>query len=113
MRKLVGPLLMLIAIMSMPSCNKEKNEIEYHWQETWCSNPWNNSSENTVAELKAYVLAYLNSENVDVTEITYLITDEPVLSCEACNCLSGNVVVVKIDPKDEKKILDLGFEKHE
>lgn len=99
--------------MAIPSCNKEKNEIEYHWKETWCSNPWNDNSENTEAEVKAFVIDYLDSEKVEVKEIVIKFNEAQAQLCEACTCLSGNNIIVTINEKDEKRLLDLGFEKYE
>jgi hypothetical protein len=113
MQKLFSSLLILIAITTITSCNKEKNEVDYFWKETWCANPWNDDSDSIEVDVKTDVIDYLASENVEAKEITIEYIEEQVAVCLACFCLTGNNIIVTIDTKDEEKIIALGFEKHE
>lgn len=112
MRKLFSPVLVIIALIIMPSCNKEKNEVDYHWKETWCSNPWNDNSNNTEEEVKSIVIEYLDSKNVKVKKIAIEYNESQAQFCEACSCLSGNNIIVTINDKYEKKLEELHFEKY-
>jgi hypothetical protein len=108
--------LILLTISSsgmMLSCNKEKKDVEYHYKETWCANPWSINSSATEAEVKASVTAYLETEKVDIETITIEPNTSATVNCEACHCLSGNTIIVTIMEKYEEKIEALDFERHE
>ncbi|MFT5819144.1 MAG: hypothetical protein ACI8ZM_000367 [Crocinitomix sp.] len=113
MNKFFSAIVIILVFMVTLSCNKEKNEVDYHWKETWCANPWNNDSDNTQAEVKAIVIEYLASEKVKVKEVMIVFNESQAELCEACTCLSGNNIIVTIDDRFEKKLGALGFEEYE
>ncbi len=105
--------LIIIALVIVPSCNKEKNEIKYFWKETFCSNPWMDDYDKTEEEVKAIVIDYLASEKIKVKEVEIEFNANQAQTCEACTCLTGNNIIVITDNKYEKKLTALNFEKHE
>lgn len=104
---------LIFVILFIPSCNKEKNEIKFYWKETWCSNPWNDNSNGIEDLVKEKVITYLESKKIKVTEVVIEFVEIEAELCKACNCLSGNTIIVTLDDKYANKIAKLGFEVYE
>ncbi len=102
-----GILILLIA--GMLSCEKNKEEIKFYWQETGCSNPWNENADDTAAETIEHVKEYLEENKIEVKDVSVEYDPDAVEYCEACDCKTGNKIIMTVLKKDEKKMEKLNF----
>ena len=88
------------------SCEKDnKEKIWAYYQETQCSNPWDNiSSESTESKVEEY----LKQNGIALFEIS-IIRYSYGPFCTACTCPSGRGIQVLILESDVDTIKNLGF----
>jgi len=111
MRKLLFiSMLGMFAIFS--SCEEDEiveSQIDFLFKETYCANPWDSliSPEWTREQLiDSYLTVQLNVEYSNL-----LITDDGVVQdCEACFCLSGNIIRLSAEDEFSEVLLGAGFE---
>lgn len=104
--KLIFPVLFSIVVFC--SCEKTK-EVWLCYDETYCANPWNyNDTIITGSEKSGIIKSYFLSQNIEIKDIQISAENPPQL-CNACGCLSGNVIRCKVDEKDVDAMQEKGF----
>ena len=102
----LGVLLVLIQ-----SCATDAVDVDptvFYWDQTKCADPWetteNDSNEVTEIALKDY----LENNDVSVQNIEF---EQSILpeQCEACNCVTGQRIVVDVNLTSIAKMGNLGF----
>jgi hypothetical protein len=95
------------------SCDEDEivqTQVDFLFKETLCSNPWHDSSNYTDAEYLQVINDYLVTDlGVDYDDLN--ITEDGYYSgCEACHCLSGNIIRFSADEEFSEILLQNGFE---
>ena len=95
------------------SCDEDEiveSQIDFLFKETKCSTPWSNSQNLTDAEYLQVINDYLVTDlGVDYDDL--YITDNGVAQdCEACHCLSGDIIRISADDEFSEVLLENGFE---
>lgn len=100
-----GLILILFLFFSI-SCEKDSgNKTWAYFNETQCSNPWEQSN---LIGTESRVQEYLRSNGIKVFDIKIeTVSDGPF--CMACFCSSGRIIQVQILERDIKAIKTLGF----
>ena len=91
------------------SCNKDKS-ISMHWDETGCSNPWDNFITLDTFTTEAYHIGinnYLTSEGITVNSISSELDSSKIELCMACHCKTGHVITINIPKGDKRKLKKL------
>ena len=91
------------------SCNKHQT-ICMHWDETGCSNPWDNFitlDSLTLEEYHQGINDYLISEGITVNYISSKLDSSKIELCLACHCKTGRVITINILKEDERKLKQL------
>ncbi|WP_339703328.1 hypothetical protein [Algoriphagus aquimarinus] len=102
-------ILLLLSLQSCQDENKPLNQLEFYWDQTSCSDPWNTSSNNSNKETQRAIEEYLSDQGVEGAKVLSIIGDGNGQDCKACFCTTGNRIYVTI-PLDQKgKMIDLGF----
>ncbi|MDW3649191.1 MAG: hypothetical protein R8P61_19140 [Bacteroidia bacterium] len=101
-------LMMALAIflsLAGTSCEEDLSPAEFthKYEQTKCSDPWGNDREANA--FTQAVIQYLNDKLITVLESD--IESENGQSCEACNCLTGSTILIKLSEEDGQKLIDL------
>ena len=98
------PAILLILILG---CKEENEELTELWfEETKCANPWNVLPET--ANYLTDIRDYLESEEIAVFAVGREKVEEPQ-DCEACPCLTGYIIVIRVSKSEIGKASELGF----
>ena len=101
-------ILILLGIMIFCSCEKTK-EVWICYEETYCANPWNyNDTIVSESEKVKIIKNYFLSQNIEIKDIQ-ITSENPAQVCNACSCLSGNVIRCKVDEKEVDIMQKKGF----
>lgn len=98
-------LIFLLTVISLSSCQKEKVWVKY--SETGCADPWGGSSQPH-AEKVSSIKAFFSGVGVDVFGVAIETVNLPD-ACDACFCLTGNVISCEVREKDLPVMLQHGF----
>jgi hypothetical protein len=101
--------IFIIVFAIFSSCKKEKDLCTFYWIETGCSDPWKQVSGDTEEERKWAIENYLEDQNVNVVKIEFEFDSTKEEFCEACNCLTGRVIIVAVSRADKRKMEKLEF----
>jgi hypothetical protein len=100
-------LIIIFLVFVLANCSKEDDFIKMSINETSCANEWDifytGSNDYTDA-----VIEYLEKENIIVYSVTRKVYDNGPF-CDACNCSTGRIIIIKINPSDLSKTETLGF----
>jgi hypothetical protein len=107
LNKVFLPLLLLGTILI--SCNKERKERIFYWNETQCSNPWKLNPPANDEAIKEAVRKYLNVQGITATAITTEVRDELIQNCEACTCTTGRRIIIHVQKNRASKMEKLNF----
>lgn len=107
---LIKTSLILICYLTISSCKKEKNEEDYYWLQTKCSDPWKTGENDSDNKVKTSVINFLENEDIKVFDISINHDQTTFQYCEACDCTNGTRIIVNVD--NEEKIKALGFKKY-
>ena len=97
---------LIIILGIMAACNKDQ-AISMHWDETGCSNPWDNFITLDTFTTEAYhqgINDYLTSEGITVNYISSELDSSKMEFCLACHCKTGNVITINIPKRDKRKL---------
>lgn len=107
-------LIRLLSILGLTgiivSCNKDK-AISMYWDETGCSNPWDNYITLDTFTIEAYhqgINNYLISEGITLNYISTEFDSSKIELCLACHCKTGQVITINIPKGDKRKLKKLG-----
>ena len=81
-----------------------------HWDETGCSNPWDNFITLDTFTTEAYHIGinnYLTSEGITVNSISSELDSSKIELCMACHCKTGYVITINIPKGDKRKLKKL------
>ena len=114
MKKIKFILLISLGLFILYSCDKTK-EIWVCYDETYCADPWriiNDSDSLTEIQIKEQKMEnienYFRAKNVELKNLAIRFESVPQ-ECNACNCLSGNVICCKIEKEDFDIMEEEGF----
>lgn len=96
--------LVLIAF-TITACEEDvlPAEFTHKYEQTKCSDPWGNDRDANA--FTQAVVQYLNDKLITVLDSD--IETESGQSCEACNCLTGSTILIKLSEEDGQKLIDL------
>jgi len=98
-------LIFFLAVTSLSSCQKERVWVNH--SETGCADPWGASSQPHDEKVSA-IKAFFSGVGVEVFEITIEKVNGPD-ACDACFCLTGNLISCEVKEKDLPVMLEYGF----
>jgi hypothetical protein len=105
---LIG-LLLLIAFACNNDDDSNGNETSFFWNQTKCADPWNTGENNSNGETEIAVTEYLESENITILSLNFD-NDSPLATdCEACDCGTGQRIIVNVNDSDISKMEELEF----
>ena len=95
------------------SCSDEDesndNQNLFFWNQTQCADPWETGGNNSNSETEMAVILYLENEGITVTDL-YFDQKSPLASaCSACNCGTDQRIILRVNPTDATKMIQLGF----
>lgn len=91
------------------SCSKKEN-IVLRWDQTGCSNPWDEFIELDTFTVTGYhqgIIDYLISENINLIQVWSEFDSSKVELCYACHCKTGEIIQIEVPKKDERKLRQL------
>ena len=109
MKKTILAITTIIAMLF--SCDKDK-ETTLYWDQTGCSNPWNDYISLDSFTVEAYhegINDYLTEQDITVYSISSELDSTIIQLCLACHCKTGRVIKVEISSGKRRKMKDLGF----
>lgn len=93
------------------SCSKDDDEsseyISVLYNQTYCSDQWGYSKNKD--ELANKVRDYFNTENIEIFDVKFDDKGTAQL-CNACTCLSGTRIIIKVNRNDLNSIKEYGFQ---
>lgn len=100
-----------MCLLFLQGCQDENslNTLEFYWDQTGCSDPWNTSSNNSKEEVHQAVEDYLSKEGVRGAKVVSITANGTQEECFACNCRTGNRINVTVPLNQKSKMLALGF----
>ena len=103
--------LFLLFALFLQVCNDENplHTIEFYWDQTGCSDPWNTNANNANKETQRAVEDYLRDQGVKGARVISITGNGIEQDCEACFCTTGNRINVKVPANQKSKMLELGF----
>ncbi|MEM8889669.1 MAG: hypothetical protein AAGD28_16970 [Bacteroidota bacterium] len=103
-KQLVMAVLVLTSF-TLISCEEDvlATEFTHKYEQTKCSDPWGNDRDANA--FTQAVVQYLNDKLITVLEAD--VETENGQSCEACNCLTGSTILIKLSEEDGQKLIDL------
>jgi hypothetical protein len=102
-------LIAIVLLTFVSSCKKENESTIFYWDETLCSDPWGQDSDDTEEERKESIGNYLSDQKVNVENIEFEFDSTKEQFCEACHCTSGRIIVIEVSTKDKPKMKKLDF----
>lgn len=104
MSKLIIGLGLALSVSGF-SCESKvlPDNFGYKYEQTKCSDPWGN--DRKPATLQQAVIDYLTPKLISVLDSE--VKTETGQACEACNCLTGSTILLKLSEEDGQKLLDL------
>lgn len=100
-------LLSVILLIVIAGCKEEEESLTELWfEETKCANPWDvlPETENYLPEIESF----LESEGILIYAIGREKVEEPQ-PCETCLCLTGHIVVIRVQESDVARAAQFGF----
>ena len=104
---------MLGLFTTFSSCDEDEiveTQIDFLFKETKCSNPWSNSQNVIDAEYLQEINYYLVTDLGVGYDSLYITGDGVAQDCEACFCLSGNIIRLSAEDEFSEVLLGVGFE---
>jgi len=97
--------LSMVLSLSSISCESDvlPNTFGFKYEQTKCGDPWGN--DRKPATLQQAVIDYLTPKLISVLDSE--IETSTGQACEACNCLTGSTILLKLSEGDGQKLLDL------
>lgn len=102
-------LIVFAIFIAFSSCEKDNETTIFYWNETGCSNPWEQDNNDTEEEKKAKIENYLSDQNVSIENIEFEFDSTKEQFCRACHCTTGSIIVMKVSTKDKRKMKRLDF----
>ena len=107
-------LLFGLILLLTYSCNNDDddsngNETLLFWNQTKCADPWNTGENSSNTETENAVTQYLDIENVIVISLSFDNNSPLSTDCEACNCGTGQRIIVEVNNNDISEMENLGF----
>ncbi|SFT49821.1 hypothetical protein SAMN04489724_1008 [Algoriphagus locisalis] len=103
------PLLLLFFLQSCQDEDAPTNQLEFYWDQTGCSDPWNTNSNDADEETMQAVADYLLDQGVKGARVISITGDGVEQGCEACFCTNGNRINIIIPTNQKDKMIELGF----
>ena len=101
------PLLSIVCLLA--SCNKNE-AISLKWDQTGCSNPWDEYIDLDTFTVEGYhqgILNYLSNEGINVNYISSDFDSSKIELCYACHCKTGEVIEINVPRKHKRKLKKL------
>jgi hypothetical protein len=114
MKKFVISILTILSLSINFSCEKKGDIIVMRYNETGCSNPWDEDSSDKISfsindpDYENKVKIYLVQSGISVKRIT-ITNDGPISGCEACFCTTGRRINISIYERDKDSAEKLRF----
>jgi len=104
---------MLGLFASFSSCedlDPVEAQVDFLFKETYCANPWHNSQNYSDEEYLQVINDYLMTDLGVVYQGLHITDDGVVQTCEACHCLSGDIIRLSADKEFSEMLIGVGFE---
>lgn len=93
-------------------CSKDDVSNEYVYalySQTSCADPWGYSNNNE--ELAIKIKDYFEIQNIEIFDVE-IDNKGTAQLCNACTCLSGMRIIVKVRIDDLNSVIEHGFQEH-
>ena len=102
-------LLTLIGITFLSCSNDDDSNKDFLalYNQTYCADPWGYAENNK--ELADKISDYLKAVNIEIFNVKIDNKGIPQL-CNACICLSGKRIIIKVSENDLNSIKEYGFQ---
>ena len=101
--------LILFSFYSCSNNDSPQDESIFYWNQTKCADPWNTGENNTNKETEIAVKAYLENENISIQKLGFDNKSPLATDCEACDCGTGQRVIVDVKGSNIAKMKELDF----
>ena len=106
-------ILICLIFFSLFSCSNDddspQDESIFYWNETKCADPWNTGENRTNGETEVAVKVYLANENINIQNLGFDNKSPLATDCEACDCGTGQRIIVDVEDSDIPKMKELEF----
>ncbi len=99
----------VVALGLIFSCKKKKEEFIFTYAETQCADPWNQIEGAFDMSREDRISAYLESEEIDFSDLSIENIGEGMIFCAACNCASGFKISLAATDNFSDQLENLGF----
>ena len=102
----------IIFIGFLSSCNKMNDSNIFYYQETGCSNPWDDyyaADTFSYEALSQTINNFLITENIEVNYIEFDFDSTIIELCYACHCKTGRIIVASVSSENKQKMKKLSF----
>ncbi|MFC4221243.1 hypothetical protein [Flagellimonas marina] len=107
---LIGLIYLWIVGCQKGDSNGSENEsVQFFWNQSKCADPWNTGENDSHEETKKVLTAYLEAKNISVQKLDFETDSYPDVSCESCNCSTGQIIKVEVTDSDISNMEELGF----
>ncbi|MEB2780057.1 hypothetical protein U3A58_06610 [Algoriphagus sp. C2-6-M1] len=102
----------LLFFLFLQSCQEKNslNFLEFYWDQTGCTDPWNTNSNDSDEETQQAVEDYLKGEDIRGAKVISITSDGVQQSCEACFCTNGTRINLTVPINQKSKMIALGFQ---
>lgn len=107
----------LVLLSTGSSCENDDNTIvngvNFYWEQTKCSDPWNTSEADSNSRVISAIMEYLEENgvsNVEIIDFENTLSDGE-LTCDACHCPTGIRILLKVVANESERMEELGFAK--
>lgn len=109
MKRLILSLLIGLTFLGCSTDDDSSENILVLYNQTTCNDPWQ-SIEND-SELVDKIKTYFESVNITVSNVKIDDKGTPQL-CNACNCFTGNRIILKVNKNDLDSIKEYNFQEY-
>lgn len=107
MKKLLLSLLIGLTFLGCSTDDDSSENILVLYNQTNCNDPW--QSIESDGELVDKIITYFESVNISVSNVKIDDKGTPQL-CNACNCFTGNRIILKVNKIDLDAIKEYNFQ---
>ena len=99
-----------LAFLSCSNDDDSNEGFSVLYNQTYCSDPWGYDDDNNILVDK--IRNYFKAENIEISNVK-IDNKGTIQLCNACICLSGKRIIVKVSEQDLNSIKEFGFQQYD